>query len=146
MYEVGGRFGQDLKNSEKTSRYVWASFWSRTIALQNSPIRFSSKWRKNSGDLKILPRLTAKVPICLWLELCTMICWGAPLRAVIRAVTTRGKGHNSPGAESLWGRRKVQQCHTKFSTVHLLLKDLRFEHRGAKLVSCPGRHLTSLRP
>jgi len=28
----------------------------------------------------------------------------------------------------------------------LLLKDLRFEHGGAKLVSCPRRHLTSLRP
>ena len=25
-------------------------------------------------------------------------------------------------------------------------KDLRFEHGGAKHVSCPGRHLTSLRP
>jgi len=28
----------------------------------------------------------------------------------------------------------------------LLPKDLRFEHRGAKLASYPGRHLTSLRP
>jgi len=26
------------------------------------------------------------------------------------------------------------------------MKDLRFEHGGAKLVSCPRRHLTSLRP
>jgi len=31
-------------------------------------------------------------------------------------------------------------------TVHLLPKDLRFSHGGAKLTSCPGRHLTSLRP
>ena len=35
---------------------------------------------------------------------------------------------------------------TFFNTVHLLPKDLRFEHGGAKLASCPGRHLTSLRP
>jgi len=35
---------------------------------------------------------------------------------------------------------------TSFNTVHLLPKDLRFEHGGAKLASCPGRHLTSLRP
>jgi len=35
---------------------------------------------------------------------------------------------------------------TVFSTVHMLPKDLRFEHEGAKLASCPGRHLTSLRP
>jgi len=37
---VGRRFGKDLKNSGKTSQYVWASFLSRTITLQNSPIRF----------------------------------------------------------------------------------------------------------
>jgi len=34
---------------------------------------------------------------------------------------------------------------TFFNTVHLLPKDLSFEHGGAKLASCPGRHLTSLR-
>jgi len=28
-----------------------------------------------------------------------------------------------------------------FNTAHLLPKDLKFEHGGAKLVSCPGRHL-----
>jgi len=33
-----------------------------------------------------------------------------------------------------------------FKTVHLLPKDLRFEHGGTKLVSFPRRHLTSLRP
>jgi len=35
---------------------------------------------------------------------------------------------------------------TSFNTVHLLPKDLRFEYGGAKLASCPGRHLTSIRP
>jgi len=35
---------------------------------------------------------------------------------------------------------------TFFNTVYLLPGDLRFEHGGAKLASCPGRHLTSLRP
>jgi len=35
---------------------------------------------------------------------------------------------------------------TFFNTVHLLPNDLRFEHGGAKLVSCPGLHLTSVRP
>jgi len=35
---------------------------------------------------------------------------------------------------------------TFFNTVHLLPKGLRFEHAGAKLVFCPSRHLTSLRP
>ena len=35
---------------------------------------------------------------------------------------------------------------TFFNTVHLLPKDLRIEYGDAKLVSFPGRHLTSLRP
>ena len=35
---------------------------------------------------------------------------------------------------------------TFLNTVHLFLKDHRFEHGGANLASCPGRHLTSLRP
>jgi len=35
---------------------------------------------------------------------------------------------------------------TFFNTVHLLPEDLRFENGGAKLASCPGRHLTSLSP
>ena len=35
---------------------------------------------------------------------------------------------------------------TFFNAIDLLPKDLRFEHWGARLVSCPGRHLTSLRP
>jgi len=29
---------------------------------------------------------------------------------------------------------------------HLLPKDLSFENGGANIASCPGRHLTSLRP
>jgi len=35
---------------------------------------------------------------------------------------------------------------TSFSTVNLRPKELRFEQVGATLASCPGRHLTSLRP
>jgi len=35
---------------------------------------------------------------------------------------------------------------TFFNAVNLLPKDLRFEHGGAKLVSCPGRHLTLVGP
>jgi len=35
---------------------------------------------------------------------------------------------------------------TFFHTVHLLPEDLRFENGSAKLASCPGYHLTSLRP
>ena len=33
-----------------------------------------------------------------------------------------------------------------FRKVHFLPKDLRFKHEGAKLSSCPERHITSLHP
>ena len=70
-----------------------------------------------------------------------------------RGVTRGERGHNYPGAESLWGRRITAEgaenpnsiTSAFFNTLHLLPKDLRFEHGGAKLASCPGRHLTSLR-
>jgi len=65
-------------------------------------------------------------------------------------------GHDSPSAESLCGRQitaggaiKSQQYHKYFlqySRLHLLPKDLRFEHGSAKPASCPRCHLTSLRP
>ena len=35
---------------------------------------------------------------------------------------------------------------TFLNIVNLLPEDLSFKHGGAKLASCPGRHLTSLRP
>jgi len=38
-------------------------------------------------------------------------------------------------------KRPNNVTRTFFNTVHLLPEDLRFENGGAKLVSCPGRHL-----
>jgi len=61
-----------------------------------------------------------------------------------------GKGATIPQATNHYGgTEKSQQSHKYFlffSILHLLSKNLRFEHGGAKLASCPGRHLTSLRP
>jgi len=56
------------------------------------------------------------------------------------------EGSNSTGAQSLWGRRITAGVAENlnsitsafFNTVHLLPKDLRFEHGGAKLASAPG--------
>jgi len=59
-----------------------------------------------------------------------------------RDVTRGARGYNTPGAESLRGTKKSHQN----SSLHLLPKGLRFEHGGAKLVSFPRHHLTSLRP
>ena len=52
------------------------------------------------------------------------------------------------GAKRLQGAPKSPNNVTSafFNTVNLLPNNLRFEHGGAKLASCPGRHLASLRP
>jgi len=60
-----------------------------------------------------------------------------------------GIGHYCPGAESRRGREITAGAPkspnnvtgTFFNAVHFLPKDLSFEHGGAKLASCPGRHL-----
>jgi len=57
------------------------------------------------------------------------------------------EGHNSLGAESLRGRRKVQIMSRVLYSMHQLQKDLKFRTwGGAKLASCPGRYVTSMRP
>jgi len=63
-----------------------------------------------------------------------------------RGIITRAPNHCG-GAEWL---REVQESRSSVKyflkyTVHLLPKDLRFEHGGAKRASCPGRHIISLR-
>jgi len=67
----------------------------------------------------------------------------------------KGQGeHNLPGLNHYRGAKSPRGASkgtnsvtgTFLNTVHLLPKDFRFEHGGAKLASCPGRHLTSLRP
>jgi len=58
-----------------------------------------------------------------------------------------GESNHCGGAEWLWAPKSPNNVsNTFFNAVHLLPKDLRFEHWDATLASCPGRHLTSLRP
>jgi len=78
--------------------------------------------------------------------------WYLPLYFTLaynRGVTRGIAGHDAPDV-AITGRR-APKCpsnvaSTAINTVHSLPKDFRFEHRGAKLVSCPGRHLTMVRP
>ena len=59
---------------------------------------FSSRWRKNSGELKILPLPKAKGSRSLLLgELSTTVCRGASLRAVIMGAKTRARAAQFPG-------------------------------------------------
>jgi len=59
-----------------------------------------------------------------------------------------GRKITAVGAEWLRGTPRSPNNVTSpfFNTVYVLPKDLRFEHGGAKLPSCPRRHLTALRP
>jgi len=94
---------------------------------------FSSKWRKNSGELKIPPPPKAqgsRMPLAR-----------AVYHDLLRRVAERSnqgrndgvKGHNSRAPKS-----PNNVTRTFFNTVHLLPEDLRFENGGAKLASCPG--------
>jgi len=84
-----------------------------------------------------------------WLTVYMSACHG------IRGVTMGEEGGHNPRGKNFYGAaeslreapkiRNIVTC-TFFITVHLLPKNLKFEHGGAKLASCPGRHLTSLRP
>jgi len=69
-------------------------------------------------------------------------------------------GVQFPGAESLWGRQisvgtpngcgdaeKSQQCHMySLQCSTYTSENLSFDYGGAKLDTCPGRHLTSYIP
>jgi len=70
-----------------------------------------------------------------------------------RGVTRREGGRNSPGDASLWGRQitaggvewlwgtpksSKNTTSTFFNTVHLLPKDLSFEHGAPNLLLAPG--------
>jgi len=70
-----------------------------------------------------------------------------------RGVTRGKQGGTIPRAPNHYrGAKRLRRASkspnnitsTVFNTVHMILKDLSFEHGGAKLASCPGRHLTSL--
>jgi len=65
-----------------------------------------------------------------------------------RGVTRRGKGRAIPRAPNHYrGAEKSQQCqkyflqYSKFASIRSQIPNV-----GAKLASCPGPHLTSLRP
>ena len=57
-------------------------------------------------------------------------------------VATRGEGETIPREP----KSPTNVTSTSFNTVHWLPNAIRFEHGGAKLASCPGRHQASLCP
>ena len=93
--------------------------------------------------------LIAEIPLCL--DSAVTVC---PIH-VDQGCCGRNKGgtifrapNHCVSAKALRGTPKSPKIVTTtfFNAIYLLPKDLRFEHWGARLASCPGRHLTSLRP
>ena len=131
----GRRFGQDLKKFKINFPTCLGKLLKQNHHPANLSCSFSSQWRKNSGELKNSPPPMPKIPVSLWWELSTMVCWGALMRAVVMAVTTGRKRGTIPrapnhyeGAEWLRGAPKSPNnvTSTFFNAVHLLRKDLRF--------------------
>jgi len=73
---------------------------------------------------------------------------------VTRGAQFHGRQFTMGALNHCWGAELLREApkspntitSTFFNTVNLLPKELRFEHGGAKLASCPGRHLTSVHP
>jgi len=64
----------------------------------------------------------------------------------IRDVTKVARGHNSPGAKSLRGAKRSQQCHKHFFQNSTFASKRPQVRTWVRQTCCPRRHLTSLRP
>jgi len=74
-----------------------------------------------------------------------MVLQISQLRTLSRSVTPgTSRGGTMPRVPITVGRQKIACLY--FNPVHLLPKYLRFIYEDAKLVSCTGRHLTSVHP
>ena len=70
---------------------------------------------------------------------CNIHCENNPWRRVDRDVRPAGRNEGAKGGTILRAPKSPNNVtSTFFNTVHSLPKDLRFEHGGAKLASCPG--------
>ena len=72
---------------------------------------------------------------------------GSEYTFIIIATHEQGRNEGRQGGTILQAPKSPSNVtSTFFNTVHLLPKDLGFEHGGAKVASCYGPHLNSLRP
>ena len=138
-----------------TFKFVWLTY----TADNFQPAKFETIWR-HSGEgsddihkpmLDLIGLITANKSSLQWKI--TMqerhLCWPPYFFPWPRSGRPQFF-HSRIATGAKWLRRAPESTDnvtsTFFSRVHLLPKDLRFEHGSAKLASCPGPHLTSLRP
>ena len=109
------------------------------LCQQTSPKRwFGNRTMTSFCDVTNSTHQIQMTTLCRWMK--------PPMKSF--CVRHWGREHNSPGAEWLRGAPQSPNNISSifFNTLHLLPKDVRFKHGGAKLAFWPGRHLTSLRP
>jgi len=137
------------------------------VHVEKKRLEQAWNWHKNYTKKAEMPRVTFVGSLCkIYAVLCSKIAdvhgievhdlrtWKyVYFRKFFRCLlhntrdVMRWKGGTMPRAPKHCGEPKSHNNVTSsfFKIVHLLPKDLRFEHGGAKHVSCPRRHLTSLR-
>jgi len=126
------------------------SFKRRFSEVFNLNIRLSTSWIQGitkGGKGVTTPRAPNYYGGAESLRGCRMTTGGVKKSQQCQQCTFFNTVHLVQNAPTMYflQYKNAQQC-TFFNTVHVFPKDLRFEHGGAKLDSCPGRHLTSLRP
>jgi len=111
------------KTASRQTSGMWDTFQVRTFAGKQCPLRAKPTVHSFAA--------------CQWLL----------LQARSQGRNEGGKGGTMPGAPNHWVAPKSPNnvTNTFFNTAHLLPRDLRFELEGTRLVSCPGRHLPSVR-
>ena len=98
--------------------------------------------------------VSSQVQVCSWTSDAVVVSFLDWPCGCGRGVTKGAKGAQFPWRRVNTGRQIIagspksptNVTSTFFIAMILLSKELRFEHGGVKLASCPGRHLTSLRP
>jgi len=95
---------------------------------------FSSKWRNNAGELKILlsPKVKgSRMPL-------VRAVYNGLLRCVA-ALSNQGRNDGGQRAQFPWRRKVLTMSQVSyFNAVHLLPKELRFEHGAPNLFLALG--------
>jgi len=153
------------------SQVGWKHNLSKRKQIQVEAVRlseqFSNMLNTRTGFLNCIAQSETKTAWCIyntckhapyWDSQCGRHCTQREILRFSKNVSVRTvykttrrsatRGHKSPGAESLRAAPKSpnNDTNTFFNTVLLLPKELRFEHGGAKLASCPRSHLALWRP
>ena len=140
-HQNGTKQGRKCNYSTQALDDIWVAFpWVQPAGLASSVFRWVF-WIHGRTNVVVFSQLGEVVRHSEHCEVHS--------HALCREVSHQehNRGHDALGAESL-GSAKIRNnvASFLFNARHLIPKQLRFKYGGAKLVSCPGRNLTSARP